>query len=154
MNKLKISTLVLATFFLFSCNDKVKTEAAETTETVETTGHDEHDHDHSEELTIHLNNGQKWKVDDNMMLHIRNMEKDIAAVSIDNPKEYQLLPEKLKKNLDLLTSNCTMEGKAHDELHKWLVPYIDLIDAFSEEESSENFANIQQSLNTFNRYFE
>ena len=154
MNKLKISTLVLATFFLFSCTDKVKTEAAETTETVETTGHDEHDHDHSEELTIHLNDGQKWKVDDNMMLHIRNMEKDIAAVSIDNPKEYQLLPEKLKKNLDLLTSNCTMEGQAHDELHKWLMPLIETVKDFSKDKSTEHFTAIKNAFVTFNQYFE
>ena len=151
MYKLKITTLALSTFFLFSCNEKVKTE---TNDEATTEMHDQHDHDHSEEIVIQLNEGQKWKVDDNMMIHIRNMEKDVASVNKDNPEEYQLLPEKLKKNLDLLTSNCTMEGQAHDELHKWLVPYIDLVDAFSEDKSTKHFADIQQSFNTFNQYFQ
>jgi hypothetical protein len=150
MNKLKITTIALSTFFLFSCNQKVKTEAAEK---VETEMHDEHNHDHSEEISIQLNEGQKWKVDDNMMVHIQNMEKDVASVAKENPGEYQLLSEKLKKNLDLLTSNCTMTGQSHDELHKWLVPYIDLVDEFSEGKSKEQLTKVEESLITFNTYF-
>jgi hypothetical protein len=73
-------------------------------------------------------------------------------------KNYKSLSEKLQSNIDLLTSNCTMKGKAHDELHKWLLPYIDLVKELSEAkdptEAEKQFQNIQTSFNTFNQYFQ
>ncbi|MBK6365166.1 MAG: hypothetical protein IPF52_17485 [Saprospiraceae bacterium] len=51
-----------------------------------------------------------------------------------------------------------MKGKAHDELHKWLLPYIDLVkelsEAKDETEASKHFENIQISFTTFNQYFQ
>jgi hypothetical protein len=47
-----------------------------------------------------------------------------------------------------------MKGQAHDELHKWLLPYIELADDFSKDRSVEQFAEIQHSFTTFNQYFE
>lgn len=45
-----------------------------------------------------------------------------------------------------------------DELHKWLLPYIDLVkklsEAKDETEASEQFKNIQTSFTTFNQYFQ
>ena len=73
-------------------------------------------------------------------------------------KDYKSLAEKLQSNIDLLTSNCTMKGKAHDELHKWLLPYIDLVkelsEAKDETEEAKHFENIQTSFTTFNQYFQ
>ena len=141
MNKLKISVLALSVFFLFSCNDKTKTELTEGAET----------HQHSNYDDLQLNDGKKWKVDDNMMLLISKMEKEVASTPNEN---YQLLIDNLAHNIDLLTSNCTMEGQAHDELHKWLLPFIEDVKAFSNEKSTANFAKIQKSFITFNQYFE
>jgi hypothetical protein len=87
-----------------------------------------------------------------MMAHITAMEKDIA--SLDKPEDFDKLSENLNKNLGLLTSNCTMKGQAHDELHKWLLPYIDLVEAFSTNKSADNFTAIQNSFSTFNTYFQ
>lgn len=113
-------------------------------------------HDHQNE-TIALNNGQKWIVDNNMMVHIRNMEKDINSFESKNSNDYSILSKKLKSNIELLTSNCTMKGQAHDELHKWLLPYIDLVKEFSASKSDKqsvvNFEKIKKSFVTFNTYF-
>lgn len=107
---------------------------------------------------IELNNGQKWIVDKNMMVHIRNMENDVLSFSKSESKNYEVLSQKLQSNLDLLTSNCTMQGKAHDELHKWLLPFIDLVEVFkntdSEAEAINQFEKIQESFKTFNQYFQ
>lgn len=149
MNKLKITTIAMATFFLFSCNDKAKNETVESNQTTEVEVHN-----HSEDEAIQLDGDKKWKVDDNMMAHIRNMEKDIASFDNSKPENYQVLADNLKENLDLLTSNCTMKGQAHDELHKWLLPYLDLVDNFSKDKSAEQFTEIQNSFTTFNQYFE
>lgn len=146
MNKLKITTIALSVFFLFSCNNKAKTQTNEPVAIEE--------HQHSDDETIQLNEGKKWKVDENMMAHIRTMEKDVASFDNSKPENYPILADNLKKNLDLLTSNCTMKGQAHDELHKWLLPFLDLADNFSKDKSSEQFVEIQNSFKTFNQYFE
>ncbi|MBK7529008.1 MAG: hypothetical protein IPI59_16070 [Sphingobacteriales bacterium] len=116
-----------------------------------------HHHDDESEA-IELNNGEKWKVDANMITHIRNMENDINHFANVEQKDFKSLAEKLQSNIDLLTSNCTMKGKAHDELHKWLLPYIDMVkelsEAKNETEASEQFKNIQTSFSTFNQYFQ
>ena len=146
MLKIKIALLSTVVLLLFSCNTKSKEE--------KTTEINTEEHQHSESETIQLNNGEKWKVDDNMMLHIRNMEKDIIHFDQEKSTNYSLLADKLKTNIDILTSNCTMKGQAHDELHKWLVPYIELVDSFSKEKSANQFTEIQNSFKTFNQYLQ
>jgi hypothetical protein len=51
-----------------------------------------------------------------------------------------------------------MEGKAHDELHKWLLPYIDLVDKLNKsknnDEALHTFEEIKASYKLFNIYFE
>ena len=143
MNKLKISTIVLSVFLLTSCNNKANEEATVAIET-ET-------HQHLDTQAIQLNDGKKWKVDDHMMVHFRNMEKAVNAADNEN---YQMLIDELASNINLLTSNCTMKGQGHDELHKWLLPFIENVKTFSNDKSNENFTIIQNSFTTFNQYFE
>lgn len=107
---------------------------------------------------LQLNNGEKWKVDEKMLVYIRNMESDILDFSNTDQKDFNILSEKLQSNIDLLTSNCTMKGDAHDALHKWLLPYIEIVNTLSETknatEASTQFENIQTSFSTFNQYFQ
>lgn len=149
---LKLISVALLSLALFSCNNSTK-ESPLAKE--EITQESEHHHDESE--AIELNNGEKWTVDKDMMVHIRNMEKDVVAFGKNTEKDYTILSKKLLANIDLLTSNCTMTGKAHDELHKWLLPYIDLVgeleSAENETEAAEFFEKVEQSFHTFNIYF-
>ena len=153
MKKITISLAVIS-LFLFSCGNTSNEKSKEQTETAT---HEEHQHNDENE-TIELNNGAKWKVDDNMITHIRNMENDVISFAKVEQKDYKSLGEKLQSNIDLLTSNCTMKGKAHDELHKWLLPYIDMVkelsEAKDETEAEKQFHNIQTSFTTFNQYFQ
>ena len=93
-----------------------------------------------------------------MLVHIRNMENDINSFKNTSNSDYKELAKKLQSNLDLLTSNCTMKGQAHDELHKWLLPYIDLVNVFSKTTNKQElvvqFKKIQSSFLTFNQYFQ
>lgn len=153
MNKLILS---LATFSLMlsSCGNSTNEKSNNQTEVAE---HNEHHHDDESEA-IELNNGEKWEVDANMITYIRNMENDVISFAKVEQKDYKSLSEKLQSNIDLLTSNCTMKGKAHDELHKWLLPYMDLVDELSvaedKIEAEKQFQNIQSSFKTFNHYFQ
>lgn len=153
MNKV-ILTLLVFSLLLFGCGNSANEKSNNQKEVPE---QDEHHHDEESEV-IELNNGEQWKVDANMITHIRNMENDVNSFAKIEQKDYKSLAEKLQSNIDLLTSNCTMKGKAHDELHKWLLPYIDLVKELSEAkdeiEASKQFENIQTSFTTFNQYFQ
>ena len=149
MKVLKIATIVLSTVFVFSCKQKLTQEMNVQIEPTDTEMHQ-----HSDDEAIQLNAGAKWKVDEHMLVHIRDMEKEVGLIDAGQTEKYKNLATHLKKNIDLLTSNCTMEGQAHDELHKWLLPFIDLVDAFSKDNSTEHFNKIQNEFKIFNTYFQ
>lgn len=111
--------------------------------------------------SIKLNKGAKWTVIKEMMVYIRNMESDVKLFSEtkhNDFKDFHQHAENLQKNINLLTSNCTMSGEAHDELHKWLIPYMELVNKLNEAENLENaqqiFNTIETSFKEFNTYFE
>ena len=145
MKKLNYILIFGISLAFFSCSNN----------STEKTTNSEHSHDHDD--SIILDNGEKWKVVDEMLAHIRNMEADIVSFSGNEQKNYASLAVKLEDNIALLTSNCTMKGKAHDELHKWLLTYINLVDDLSnsadDEEASKHYSELQESFRTFNTYF-
>lgn len=153
MSKL-ILTFTVGSLLLYSCGNSTNEKSNNQTEVAEQNNH--HHDDESE--AIELNNGEKWKVDANMITHIRTMENDINHFANVEQKDFKSLAEKLQANIDLLTSNCTMTGQAHDELHKWLLPYMDLVDELSvaedKIEAEKQFQEIQSSFKTFNHYFQ
>ncbi len=106
---------------------------------------------------IELVNNQKWEVNEEMMIHIENMESDIQSTSGEVDPNLEELGSKLDDHIGLLTSNCTMTGQAHDELHKWLLPFIELVSGLNEastgELQEESFQLIKESMNEFNAYF-
>jgi hypothetical protein len=140
--------------FLYSCGQQEEKKKEVTSQVME-------EHHHNETNSIELNNGAKWKVVPEMMKHIRNMESDVYRFNESQHLElndFTLLSKNLQKNIDLLTSNCTMEGKAHDELHKWLLPYIDMVDKLNKSKTKEEALltaeEITSSFKTLNIYFE
>lgn len=153
MNKL-ILTFAVGSLLLYSCGNSTNEKLNNQPEVAE---HNDHHHDDESEA-IELNNGEKWTVDANMLTHIRTMENDVISFAKVEQKDYKVLSEKLQANIDLLTSNCTMTGQAHDELHKWLLPYMDLVkslyEAEDEAEAAKQFEKIKISFSTFNQYFQ
>ncbi len=144
-------TLVLGVALLFaSCT----TETTQEQDAQEPTSQ----HEHSTEEAIELDSGEKWVVVDEMMGHIQNMVTDLEQFENQQENDFSVLAAKLEGNIDLLTSSCTMTGKAHDELHKWLLPYIELVDELSsaenDTEANKTYKEIQASIETFNTYFE
>ncbi|MBK9328772.1 MAG: hypothetical protein IPM95_05495 [Sphingobacteriales bacterium] len=155
--KKTILKLAIAAMFMSSLMVSCGNATDKPNEQKEASSQTDHHHE-GESEDIELNNGERWKVDAKMIMHIRNMENDIVSFAKAEQKDYKSLAENLQTNIDLLTSNCTMKGKAHDELHKWLLPYIDLVkelsEAKDETEAAKQFENIQTSFNTFNQYFQ
>ena len=107
---------------------------------------------------MELNNGEKWKINAEMIPPLMASERLISDFAAGDKKDYKALTAQLKENNQLLISSCTMKGKSHEELHKWLHPYMVLLDELenveTEKESIELFEKIEQSFETFNQYFQ
>ena len=141
-------TLVVGVALIFSsCGNE--------TNQIESEVHTEHEH--SSEDALQLDNGEKWVVNEEMMVHVQNMVIDLDQFENQKESDFNALATKLENNIDLLTASCTMSGKAHDELHKWLLPYIDLVSELSsaenDTEANATYTKIQTSFKTFNTYF-
>ncbi len=151
--KLKIIIIALIAITTFSCK---KDKPNNTVTKAEQKTVQEEEHHHENEVIV-FNNGEKWKVVDHMMAHIQNMEKDVNNFNGKSLKDYTVLSNKLNKNIELLTSNCTMKGQAHDELHKWLLPYLDLTNQFTEvktkDEAENQYQKIKASFKDLNKFF-
>jgi PBP1b-binding outer membrane lipoprotein LpoB len=148
----RLNILIVFSIFIFEgCSNSMNNEQTNNNELSSS-------HVHEEDVQISLNNGEKWVVDTNMMQHIRAMEFLIENFEQSQDlNNYESLANDLQKGVQLLTSNCTMKGQAHDELHLWLVPYIDLVDSLSEANdmnaAQKQFSELKKSFKLFNTYF-
>lgn len=104
-----------------------------------------------------LHQGKKWQVPAHMMNELRAMER---ILNTHDTKHHYVaaLGDSLQAHLEALTSSCTMEGDAHDELHKWLVPFMEKTDAIpaltDSTRQAEAVHELQQAFVEFNRFFE
>ncbi len=148
----KLALLFISSALLISCGNDPATSSVQTTEPV-TNEPGNHESEH-----LQLNDGAKWKVNEDMMVHVVKMKEDVSSFDGSTLKQHILLASGLKVHISNITSNCTMEGKAHDELHKWLIPYISLIDELNEstteEAAQDKLSEIKNSLETFDTYFQ
>ncbi len=151
-----LALTLLAFSFTFAGCSTAPAEKTGTTTTEVVTAEEAHHHDANE--AIELNKGEKWPVDKNMVGYIHNMETDLKSFAGTQPQDYKVLSGKLQTNIEALTSNCTMTGQAHDELHKWLLPFIETAHTLSEAkettEAAAEVKNLQASFVTYNQYFQ
>jgi hypothetical protein len=108
-------------------------------------------------IQIEILNDEKWVVDKPMMDIIVNIKKDVMQFDGKTLEDYNNLANKIKKHLDVLTSSCTMKGQGHDELHKWLLPFLDISKEFTNsrtlKDAQENYQVIKHSFNLVDKNF-
>ena len=112
-----------------------------------------------EQVSIELDGGEPWKVNLEMVPHIMAQEEALNEyITSSKIGRYQQLAEDLKKHNSKLISSCTMDGKSHEELHKWLHPHIELIEALknakTEDDAKTVIHNLEESFRTYNTYFQ
>ena len=107
---------------------------------------------------IILLNGEKWKVDEGMMVTIQLIANEVKSFQGKTIEDYQTYSVTLSNLIAELTSNCTMKGQAHDELHKWLVPFIHLSKDLKKSTDIAELTKIDGELKSeiiiFGDYFE
>ncbi len=124
----KVIVFGMGIFLLWSCNNS--TEKSTTHQ--ETENHAEHHQDENSEA-IELNNGEKWLVNEEMKPFVLKGEELVNAYIQDGKTDYKTLAKQLKNQNSQLIKSCTMDGKSHDELHKWLHPHLEIVKALENE---------------------
>ena len=148
----KVIVFGMSLMLLWSCNNS--TEKSTTHQ--ETENHAEHRHDESSEA-IELNNGEKWLVNEEMKPFVLKGEELVNAYIQNNQTDYKALAKQLKEQNNQLIKSCTMNGKSHDELHKWLHPHLEIVNALEEEKdaakANEIVLQLQKSYQDYHQYF-
>lgn len=107
---------------------------------------------------IELNEGAKWTVPPVMHQHVVEMHKSVEAFGKDESAVFADLQVSLQAGTKNVIADCTMEGQGHIELHKWLLPFIDLINSLDDLESNEArsqwLSDIKASFINYHTYFE
>ena len=137
---------------LWSCNNS--TEKSTTHQ--ETENHAERHYDENSE-GIELNSGEKWLVNEEMKPFVLKGEELVNAYIQDGKADYKTLAEQLKDQNSQLIKSCTMDGKSHDELHKWLHPHLEIVKALENEtdatKANEVVQQLQSSYQKYHLYF-
>mgnify|MGYP001169639869 FL=1 len=148
----KVFVLGISVLFLWSCNNT--TEKSTTHQ--ETENQAEHQQDESSE-SIELNNGEKWLVNEEMKPFVMKGEELVNSYNQDNQTDYKALAQQLIEQNNQLIKSCTMNGKSHDELHKWLHPHLEIVNALEEEKdaakANEIVLQLQKSYQDYHQYF-
>lgn len=165
--KKTILTTAIISALLISCNEtKHKHESNEIVETAEGV----HQHE-MEEMSVEmnslnnawvneikLNNGSKWQANKETT---EGVDKMLNLVKSSDPKtveDYQALASKLNEDKNFVVKKCTMEGPSHDNLHVFLHPLIEKIEALGKvsttDEGAETVASIKENLEGYYNYFQ
>lgn len=149
----KILIILAFSFLFFACDEHSEHKQNQKEEVKQ----EEHQHDQGGE-ELQLNEGKKWAANSEMMIFVRKMEGSVSAFENSEEKDFKALGTDLQENVRALVSSCTMTGASHDELHKWLMPYMGLVkelnNAENDTQAEKTLHKIQHSFKEFNQYFE
>lgn len=151
----KIIFLAASSIILWSC----KNNAENNKPTIDTTIQEKQQETHNETSeVIELNNGNKWLINIEMKPFITEGQKLVAEFLKTNNTDYKSLAKNLIEQNNLLIKSCTMTGKSHDELHKWLEPHLKLVEDLEATtdatKAKEIVSKIEQSYQSFGNFFE
>jgi len=156
---------IMSILVLTSCKDK-KQQATENTpiESHTDATHENHQKEasavfqNSWKADMQLNNGSKWQANMETNEGVEKMKSILKTQKTSTLEEYHQLAEQLNDAKNYVVKKCTMEGPSHDNLHIWLVPLIEKIEALSETENSKDAAKIKHSIveniNAYATYFQ
>ena len=147
--------MVLSAAFLWSWNSGTQNESAQ--HDADTVAGHEHHYNESD-APLELNDGERWVVNEEMKPYVAKSEELLATYQQNDNADHQALGTQLQEQNTLLIQSCTMTGKSHDELHKWLHPHIELTELLEKAEHPADagviVGRIKDSFATYRRYFQ
>lgn len=132
--------------------------------------HKGHDHatmetegKHEDEIqgALALNNGAKWKSDENTKRNVSELRAIASGFKEKNDPQtgdYRQAGDRLSEGLNIMIKECKMRGVDHDALHLWLDPLLKEVNQLQKvgETSSgkDIFNSVDTRLNVYENYFE
>jgi len=157
--------LTLSLLALVSCKDSKNQDVK--TETVEQPADTDNHHDTHESSGVYSNawvsdiqidNGDKWQADATTNEGVQKLQNTINSQTVSTLDDYHKLAEQLNDEKNFVVKNCTMKGPSHDNLHIWLHPLIEKIDALLKTEDVDDAekitVSIKENINAYNTYFQ
>lgn len=124
---------------------------------ISTENYEVEEHHHATDEPLELNNGEKWIVNDEMKPFVEKSEDLIQGFNPGDDNHIEL-SENLTEQNNGLIANCTMTGKSHDELHKWLHPHMESVKSLGEAENEAEveviYKELINSLDTYHAHFQ
>ena len=100
---------------------------------------------------------EKWQANPETTVGVNNMLKLLKSGDLKTVADYHNLASQLNEEKNFVIKECTMKGASHDNLHIFLLPLIEKIDALGKvsttTEGSEITASIEENLNGYYNYF-
>lgn len=161
-----IFTAVILSAILIGCKDNKENKIETSVETEAIHEHTEalSDHDHGVMALnnawldeIQLNEGKKWDANSETTQGVDKMAEIMKNNSANTVEEYHHLASELNDQKNFVVKECTMTGPSHDNLHVFLHPLIEKIDALSKVETVDNAeditASIKENIEEYYNYF-
>ena len=153
---MKYISLIILSILLFSC--KQKTEQSQVPVEVEiqeeTTEEESHE---SIDGTVTLNKGELWLANPETTEGIQKMKKRMSLFKDrENIESYSVLKAGLEEDFTELFQKCTMKGEAHNQLHNYLFPILDLFEGLESSDLSickNSFSELDIHLDVYSNYF-
>ena len=109
------------------------------------------------EAEIKLDGTDKWTANDETTEGVNNMLDILENLNTTPDLDYTALGKDLKGEINIVIQKCSMKGPSHDNLHVFLMPLIDKVDALQEPKSIEENKALVESifyhLKGYERYF-
>ena len=167
MKKTLLSIAIIA-FILSSCNNSKKVDQAteqNTQKETEIVSHENHEANQEENVLnnnwmneIQLNNDSQWTANIETNEGVQKMKDILKTQTTSTIADYHKLASELTVAKNYVIKECTMKGPSHDNLHVWLLPLMEKIDALEESNTIEDASKIKQSIienvNAYDNYFE
>ncbi len=154
MKNVFISSLIVVVFlFTYSCSPCSDEGNHDKTE------HTEKSDKHSaEDGKLVLNNGKPWDTQVEMTNRVKNMTQLLNDFSdYDNVDAYKKLSTALSHEFDMIFKECTMTGEAHNQLHNFLIPVKDMLEALNSsdvQKCKQGYEHLKAHLSEYNTYFQ
>ncbi len=147
--------LFLVTLIVFvSCKQNKEKKSVPILEQQEVSSEEFHK---SVDGVVTLNNGKLWQANPETTTGINNMKKRMQSFTeIENIEAYSTLKAGLEADFTELFQKCTMTGEAHNQLHNYLFPFIDLFDGLASTELNtckKSCNQLEVHLNDYSTYF-
>lgn len=166
MKKTILATALISALMI-SCNEtKEHSKKSETLEVTKEMQHQDsekmasetHVLDNSWIADIQLDNGNKWAANLETTEGITKMLQQIESSNPRTIEDYQNLASQLNTEKNFVIKECTMKGPSHDNLHIFLHPLIEKIEALKNvsttTEGTEITQSIKENLTNYGNYFQ